>query len=366
MKKPLAVYIHWGFCRRKCPYCDFISRKLPPDTDFTLWLEEYKKSFLFYAASADSCDFYISSIYFGGGTPSLLPAWFIEQLIAFIGSIYTFSSNIEITLEANPYLLSKSVLTDFKKAGINRLSLGVQSLSDTNLQFLGRLHSASQAISALEIIKNTFDNFSFDLIYALPSQTADSWEKELAFALSFAPPHLSCYQLTIEPPSRFYRQNVKGADEDLALTLWNITLDLTSANNIPAYEVSNHAKTGFESRHNLSYWEYQDYIGIGPSACGRISCKGLTLATKEKISPLLWKKAKIKNAEMTALNPEEVREEKILMGLRLKKGISSALITNKQAETLLLKQGLIAKEHNKIHITRQGLFVLDKVIEAIV
>ena len=210
-----------------------------------------------------------------------------------------------------------------------------------------------------------FDNFSFDLIYALPEQTLQSWEKSLNFALDFSPPHLSLYQLTIEPPCTFYRKGVKEADENIALSLYDLTLDMTQAAGIPAYEVSNHAKSGFESRHNLTYWEYKSYLGIGPSAHGRITHEGLTLATKEKQTPLLWFKAKNKNQYLTVLSEDEIREEKILMGMRLRKGIDASLV-NQKTVSQLQKSDLIKITGGKISATRKGLFILNQVIEELI
>ena len=361
-KSPLAVYIHWGFCRRKCPYCDFMSRTIPDVIDFDLWLNEYKKSFDFYSASADSRDFYLSSIFFGGGTPSLLPAYFIEQLINYIQSKYHSSSNIEISLEANPYKLTSNYLKDINNAGVNRLSLGVQSFNDKELHFLGRLHDSREAISALENTMSIFKNFSFDLIYALPSQTPDSWEKSLDFALQFQPPHLSLYQLTVEPPSLFYKQKIQTVNESTALDLYNLTLDLTEQAGIPAYEVSNHAVKGFKSIHNCAYWSYQSYIGIGPSAAGRITVNNKTLATLEKPTPMLWLKSKNKNKDFITLSPKEVRMEKIIMGMRLKTGIDVSLVNQKSLNELT-GQGLVHTKNNKVSATRKGLFVLNQVIE---
>lgn len=364
-KQPLAVYIHWGFCRRKCPYCDFMSRKIPNDIDFDLWLAEYKKAFDFYTASADSRDFYVSSIFFGGGTPSLLPPAFIENFIKYIKDKYGFANDIEISLEANPYKLTRQHLSDLKAAGINRLSLGVQSFDDKELRFLGRLHDSREALAALENTAEIFENFSFDLIYALPEQTPDSWEKSLSFALSFSSPHLSLYQLTIEAPSAFYRRGTQAAADDIALALYNLTLDMTQAEGIPAYEVSNHAKRGFESRHNLAYWRYKSYIGTGPSAHGRITTNKQTFATKEKQTPLLWFKAKKKNQYLTALTAEEVREEKILMGMRLREGINKNL-ANPAFLSELTNDNLIEITNNQIKATRKGLFVLNSVIERLI
>ncbi len=364
-KKPLSVYIHWGFCRRKCPYCDFMSRPVPKDLNIDLWLPEYKKSFDFYAQTADSRDFYLSSIFFGGGTPSLLPVSFISELIQYIADKYKPSDDIEISLEANPYKLTKSHLQDLKSVGINRLSLGVQSFNDNELRFLGRLHDSRVALTALDNTASLFDNFSFDLIYALPEQTPDSWEKSLSFALTFRPPHLSLYQLTIEAPSAFYKNHVQGATDDTALIMYNTTLDMTDAAGIPAYEVSNHAQKGRESKHNCAYWQYNSYFGIGPSAHGRITNEGLTHATKEKQTPLLWFKSKNKNEYFTTLTPQEVREEKILMGLRLRQGIDVSLV-NQNAVSDLQNQNLIKIADGKISATRKGLFILNQVTEQLI
>ena len=272
VKGPLAVYIHFGFCASKCPYCDFMSEKIPENPDFGLWLEEYKKALDFYMPFTKGRR--VQSIYFGGGTPSLLPANFFETILSYIQCNYIVEDNVEITMEGNPSSITLAKLKAWKAAGINRFSLGVQAFDDEVLRFLGRRHNGKEALEALENTLKVFANASFDMIYAYPEHTLEKWQQQLSFALSFKVPHMSLYQLAIEPPSVFYNKGLEPIAEDEAADLYKLTDEMTAAAGIPWYEVSNYAREGAQSRHNLAYWRYLEYIGIGPSAHGRVRLKG--------------------------------------------------------------------------------------------
>ncbi len=359
-KSPLGIYLHWGFCASKCPYCDFMSQKLPADLDFSAWLSEYKKALDYFVPQTQGHQ--VTSVFFGGGTPSLLPPLFVEEVLNYIRKRFNFSSASEITLEANPSSSESKKFADLKSAGINRLSLGVQSFSDTSLKFLGRLHNREEALSALKSALSIFGNVSFDLIYALPEQSLQSWRKELSEALSYSSPHLSLYQLTIEPECAFARQNIKLPDEETAADLYELTQELTATVGIPAYEISNHARKGYESRHNLAYWRYQDYLGIGPSAHGRLTTNGEKHALRQHENPFFWLKAENKNAEDIILSAEEITEERALMGLRTTEGVPEEYLPPEPLEELLWENLLIRKD-SRIIPSPKGFLVLNRILE---
>ena len=362
-KEPLAIYVHFGFCASKCPYCDFMSEKIPEDMDFSLWLEEYKKALDFYAPFTKGRR--VQSVYFGGGTPSLLPAGFFEAILSYIQCNYFVEDNAEITMEGNPSLVTLAKLKAWKAAGINRFSLGVQAFDDEVLRFLGRRHNGKEALAALENTLEVFANASFDMIYAYPEHTAEKWRQQLAFALSFKAPHMSLYQLAIEPPSVFYKQGLEPIAEDEAANLYELTDEMMRAAGIPWYEISNYARKGAQSRHNLTYWRYGEYIGIGPSAHGRVRLKGGELyATEQVRAPFNWLKAKDKNAEVVLLTAEEKREEQVLMGLRTKEGVDLSLVNTIKAREYA-EEGLLAFENGRVYPTLAGRLVLDTVIEGV-
>ena len=362
-KEPLAIYVHFGFCASKCPYCDFMSEKIPEDMDFSLWLEEYKKALDFYAPFTKGRR--VQSVYFGGGTPSLLPAGFFEAILSYIQCNYFVEDNAEITMEGNPSLVTLAKLKAWKAAGINRFSLGVQAFDDEVLRFLGRRHNGKEALAALENTLKVFANASFDMIYAYPEHTAEKWRQQLAFALSFKAPHMSLYQLAIEPPSVFYKQGLEPIAEDEAANLYELTDEMMRAAGIPWYEISNYARKGAQSRHNLTYWRYGEYIGIGPSAHGRVRLKGGELyATEQVRAPFNWLKAKDKNAEVVLLTAEEKREEQVLMGLRTKEGVDLSLVNTIKAREYA-EEGLLAFENGRVYPTLAGRLVLDTVIEGV-
>jgi len=362
-KEPLAIYVHFGFCASKCPYCDFMSEKIPEDMDFSLWLEEYKKALDFYAPFTKGRR--VQSVYFGGGTPSLLPAGFFEAILSYIQCNYFVEDNAEITMEGNPSSVTLAKLKAWKAAGINRFSLGVQAFDDEVLRFLGRRHNGKEALAALENTLKVFANASFDMIYAYPEHTAEKWRQQLAFALSFKAPHMSLYQLAIEPPSVFYKQGLEPIAEDEAANLYELTDEMMRAAGIPWYEISNYARKGAQSRHNLTYWRYGEYIGIGPSAHGRVRLKGGELyATEQVRAPFNWLKAKDKNAEVVLLTAEEKREEQVLMGLRTKEGVDLSLVNTIKAREYA-EEGLLAFENGRVYPTLAGRLVLDTVIEGV-
>jgi oxygen-independent coproporphyrinogen-3 oxidase len=265
-----ALYIHWPFCARKCPYCDFNSH-VRETVDHAAWRAALIADMRYEAEFAG--DEPLRSIFFGGGTPSLMPPALVGALLEEAEKRWNFAPDIEITLEANPSSVEAANFAGLAAAGVNRVSLGVQSFDDAALRFLGRLHDATGANEALDLALNTFVRVSFDLIYARPQQTEQAWRAELAHALSFGTGHLSLYQLTIEPGTRFATDVRQGAfaplADDPAADLFALTRELTAAAGLPAYEISNHARPGEESRHNITYWRYQDYAGIGPGAHGR-------------------------------------------------------------------------------------------------
>ena len=317
-----ALYIHWPFCVSKCPYCDFNSH-VREGVDTELWQNILFWDMDFEADQAARTP--LESIFFGGGTPSLMPPKLVGALLKKAQLLWGFAPNIEITLEANPSSVEASKFTDLASAGINRVSLGVQSLHDEALHFLGRLHNAQEALAALETAQSVFNRVSFDLIYARPSQTLDQWRAELARALSFGTDHLSLYQLTIEPQTRFAsdvrRSIFTPLDDDMSADMFELTREMTAAAGLPAYEVSNHAKVGQESRHNLTYWRYQDYAGIGPGAHGRRG--GLATMRHKKPENYITASQNQRNgiSETRPLGAAEQASEALLMGLRLTEGL---------------------------------------------
>jgi oxygen-independent coproporphyrinogen-3 oxidase len=317
-----ALYIHWPFCVSKCPYCDFNSH-VREGVDTELWQNILFWDMDFEADQAARTP--LESIFFGGGTPSLMPPKLVGALLKKAQLLWGFAPNIEITLEANPSSVEASKFTDLASAGINRVSLGVQSLHDEALHFLGRMHNAQEALAALETAQSVFNRVSFDLIYARPSQTLDQWRAELARALSFGTDHLSLYQLTIEPQTRFAsdvrRSIFTPLDDDMSADMFELTREMTAAAGLPAYEVSNHAKVGQESRHNLTYWRYQDYAGIGPGAHGRRG--GMATMRHKKPENYITASQNQRNgiSETRPLGAAEQASEALLMGLRLTEGL---------------------------------------------
>jgi oxygen-independent coproporphyrinogen-3 oxidase len=323
--QPLALYIHWPFCLAKCPYCDFNSHvrdKIPEARMVAALRRELA------AEAARLAPRRLTSIFFGGGTPSLLAPDNVALLIADATRLFTPAEDIEITLEANPTSVEAGRFAGYAAAGVNRVSIGVQSLDPAALGFLGREHSAAQAIAAIELGAKIFPRLSFDLIYARPGQSVAAWRAELRAALSFAADHLSLYQLTIEAGTKFATLYQRGAfalpDEDLAAALYEATAEEAAQFGLQSYEISNYAKPGRESRHNLAYWRYEDYAGIGPGAHGRLTLPGGLYATSRHRAPEAW--AELAEAGASCREdiipmPDRAREA-LLMGLRLAEGIA--------------------------------------------
>lgn len=318
-----ALYIHWPFCLAKCPYCDFNSH-VRDSIDVAQWRDGLLADMAWEAQSTHGRE--LGSIFFGGGTPSLMPPELVECLIEAAARHWRFAPDIEITLEANPSSVEAARFASLASVGVNRVSLGLQALDDNALTFLGRLHNVAEGLAALEVAQRHFARVSFDLIYARPSQTAEQWEAELSRALSFGTGHLSLYQLTFEPGTRFATMVRERAfvplDDDPAAELFELTRAMTAAAGLPAYETSNHARKGEESRHNLTYWRYDDYVGIGPGAHGRRNAS----ATVRHKKPENWLRAMAEQghgiAEERNLVPREQAAEAVLMGLRLTEGIA--------------------------------------------
>lgn len=335
MTSPLAIYVHWPYCQSKCPYCDFNSY-VGAGADQSIWRQAYQTEISHYAANYPERR--ISSIFFGGGTPSLMEPQTVETVIQSIAQHWPLADDIEITLEANPTSAEAEKFAAFRAAGVNRLSLGVQSLRDEALKFLGRAHDAGQARAAIAMAAK-FPRYSFDLIYARHQQTPDAWEQELREALAFGSKHLSLYQLTIEPNTQFYtlaqRNTPLTAVEDDAVTMYEMTQEMMAAAGLPAYEISNHAALGDASRHNLTYWHYEDYIGIGPGAHGRIA----GIATENHRAPDVWLQHVTKAGQglrvYDVVPPDIARQEAFMMGLRLTQGFDLVTWQKKFGVSLL-------------------------------
>jgi putative oxygen-independent coproporphyrinogen III oxidase len=376
-RKNLALYIHWPFCLKKCPYCDFNSH-VRDDIDYNKWLNAYLNEINLFQADLKNKN--ITSIFFGGGTPSLMPAFIPEKIINHLAKYAVLDDNIEITLEANPTSIEAEKFKDFSAIGINRVSIGVQSFNDQYLKFLGREHSSNQALNAISIAEKYFKNYSFDLIYALPNQTAEQWEKELNFALTISNYHLSLYQLTIEKGTEFFSQYKKGdftlPNDEQAGELYNLTRDITEKNQFFDYEISNYAKKGYESKHNLAYWQYNEYLGLGPGAHSRINNQEIVMI----YNPEKWLSSIENNQKSimktTNLTKKEQVYEFLLMGLRLKSGINlkdlSARFDINISDFLkmdkidhLINGNLLMKNDQQLIITTKGRVLLNKIIEYI-
>jgi oxygen-independent coproporphyrinogen-3 oxidase len=322
----LALYIHWPFCKSKCPYCDFNSH-VRAGIDEARWRDALLRELDRGAEETRGRE--LGSIFFGGGTPSLMAPATVAALLERATRHWSFVPDIEITLEANPNSVEAARFRDLAAAGVNRLSLGVQALDDASLKFLGRGHDRAEALAAIELARANFPRFSFDLIYARPRQTVAAWQDELREALARAGDHLSVYQLTIEQGTAFATAYARGdfvlPDDEAQGALYEATQDMLGAAGLPAYEISNHARAGHESRHNLAYWRYRDYLGIGPGAHGRICRGGGKHALVNHRAPETWLAAVERDgsgiAQDTTLSPDERRDEMAMMGLRLTVGL---------------------------------------------
>lgn len=371
-----GLYVHWPFCAAKCPYCDFNShvRHQPVDQ------ERFAAAFLkeMDTMRALSGPKTVTSIFMGGGTPSLMHPKTVETILDGIADRWHVPAGIEVTMEANPSSVEADRFRGYRAAGVNRVSLGVQALNDRDLKFLGRLHDVADALKAIRLAREIFPRMSFDLIYARPKQTVEDWEKELNEAVSYAVDHLSLYQLTIEEGTPFFGLHKAGKlivpDGDQSAELYEATQQITTGFGMPAYEVSNHARPGAESRHNLTYWRYGDYAGVGPGAHGRLSRGGTKIATATERKPETWLERVEADGhgmvEQEMLEREEQADELLLMGLRLREGIDlvrwqqlSGRELDPAREEFLLGHGFLERLGNsRIRCTPSGMLILDSVV----
>jgi putative oxygen-independent coproporphyrinogen III oxidase len=371
-----GIYVHWPFCAAKCPYCDFNSH-VRTAIDEGGWVDAIERE-LDWTAKAQGDDRpLVETIFFGGGTPSLMTGKSTARILDKIARNWRLANDVEITLEANPASADASRFADYRAAGVNRLSLGVQALNDADLKMLGRLHNAAEAKAALALAMRNFDRVSLDLIYARPNQTDDAWRAELKEALSFGTDHLSLYQLTIEPQTPFALLHRNGElvipDDDVAAGLYETTQELTQNAGLPAYEISNHARPGSESRHNLIYWRYGDYAGVGPGAHGRLALKGKRMATATERLPERWREKVEKNsrafAEVVAVPGADAAREHLLMNLRLAEGLDLAAYEKRwgarpdaQKIAALEAEGFLTLRNDILTATPQGRLLLNAVI----
>jgi len=373
---PFGVYIHWPFCLSKCPYCDFNSHVRHVAIDETRYVAAFAAEIAATAARVPGRT--VSTIFFGGGTPSLMQPQTVAAILDAIGRHWRVAPDAEITLEANPTSVEATRFRGYRTAGVNRVSLGVQSLDDAVLKELGRLHTAREALDAVAVARGIFERYSFDLIYARPGQTVAAWRAELARAIAEAAEHLSLYQLTIEPDTPFAALHAGGKlvlpDDDLGRDLYDLTLDHCAAAGLPAYEVSNHARPGAECRHNLVYWRYGEYAGIGPGAHGRLVVDGARRATATEKRPEAWlMRVEALGHGVTTddvLSRDEQADEFLLMGLRLTEGIDPtryAALAGKALDTqriaALVGHGFVeTTTDGRLRVTRSGFPVLDAVV----
>jgi putative oxygen-independent coproporphyrinogen III oxidase len=371
-----GVYVHWPFCLSKCPYCDFNSHVRRGDVDEDRFVEAFRTEIDHRAELAPGRE--VRSVFFGGGTPSLMLPSTVEAILGHIAKRWTLAKDAEITLEANPTSVEASRFKSFKAAGVNRVSLGLQALNDIDLKALGRQHTVAEALAALNVANRIFERSSFDLIYARSGQTAASWKKELEIALTYAGEHLSLYQLTIEPETMFERMVEAGKltlpDNDAQRALWDVTQELTIRAGLPAYEVSNHARPGAECRHNLGYWRYGEYAGVGPGAHGRLNTPRGRRAQSTERHPEMWLTCVETEGhglvEDDILSPEQQGDEFLLMGLRLREGVDPQrffLISGKKLApsriSELVGDGLVEyTRDNRLRVSSEGFPVLDAVV----
>src|SRR5271166_1977006 len=371
-----GVYVHWPFCLSKCPYCDFNSHVRGAAIDEKRYLQAFRAEIAHRAALTPGRT--VASVFFGGGTPSLMRPQTIQGVIDAIAAKWRLDPAAEITLEANPTSVEAGRFRGYRAAGVNRLSIGVQSLSDAALKTLGRKHTVEEALEAVKLAASLFPRFTFDLIYARPGQTESDWRYELKRALDLVGDHVSLYQLTIEPDTIFERLRDAGKlqlpDEDVALALFSATRELTEARGLPAYEVSNHARPGGESRHNLIYWRYGEYAGVGPGAHGRLATAKGRLAQETERHPEMWL-TQVETeghglVENTPLSREEQGDEFLLMGLRLREGVDlrrferlSGREIDRDRIKSLVEDGFIELDaRGRIRVTPMGAPLLDTVV----
>lgn len=369
-----GLYIHWPFCQAKCPYCDFNSH-VAARIDQTVWQQAYLREIARVGAETEGR--ILRSVFFGGGTPSLMDPQVVDAILTQVRATWSCANDIEITLEANPTSVEAGRFADYRGAGVNRVSMGVQALNDADLKALGRLHSANEAMAAFDIARDVFDRISFDLIYARQNQSVAAWEQELRQALSMAVDHLSLYQLTIEDGTAFGDRYAIGKlrglpDEDVAADMYAATQDICDAAGFASYEVSNHARPGSESLHNLIYWRAGDYVGIGPGAHGRLTLDGQRYATETPLGPGAWlaqvEKSGSGESMRTLLSADDQFAEMLLMGLRLREGVAMDRIDDARYRDLenkinmLRDIDMIEMDDEYLRLTPKGQPVLNAVL----
>ncbi len=375
-KQAFGVYVHWPFCLSKCPYCDFNSHVRHAAIDQERFARAFAREIETTAARTRGRQ--VTSIFLGGGTPSLMQPATVGAILDAIGKHWCVAPDAEVTLEANPTSVEATRFAGYRAAGVNRVSLGVQALDDASLQALGRLHTAREALDAVEIARRVFQRYSFDLIYARPDQTPAMWADELKWAISEAAEHLSLYQLTIEEGTPFFGLHAAGKlktpDEATARALYDVTQDVCAGHGLPAYEISNHARAGAECKHNLVYWRGEEYAGIGPGAHGRLDIEGIRHAIATEKRPESWLMRVEANGHGVvtddALNSEERADEFLLMGLRLAEGIDPRRYTALAGRSLdpdrvsvLREEGAITIDSDgRLRVTQAGFPVLDAVV----
>jgi putative oxygen-independent coproporphyrinogen III oxidase len=374
-----GIYVHWPFCTAKCPYCDFNSH-VRSRIDEDGWIDAIVQELEWVAAQQGPERPVVETVFFGGGTPSLMQGSSVQRTLDTIAKLWRTANDVEVTLEANPASADAARFRDYRAAGVNRLSLGMQALNDRALKMLGRLHDVAEARAALKLAMTKFDRVSLDLIYARPDQTPGQWRNELQEALAFGTEHLSLYQLTIEPATPFYQLHRNGTlkipDEGLAADLFELTQELTAAAGRPAYEISNHAPPGGEARHNLLYWRYGTYAGVGPGAHGRLELNGMRIATQTEKLPERWRELVARNGhgliEQTPIVAEDAAREQLLMNLRLSEGLDLAAYrarwdrcVDTERMTTLVEQGLLRLDGQRLSATPRGRLLLNSVIAAL-
>ncbi len=374
-----GIYVHWPFCAAKCPYCDFNSH-VRQHIDETGWIDAIVRELEWTAARQGADRPIVETVFFGGGTPSLMQGRSVGRTLDTIAKLWCTANDVEVTLESNPASADATRFADYRAAGVNRLSLGVQALNDKDLKMLGRLHNVAEAKAAQALAMRNFERVSLDLIYARPDQTLAAWRCELNEALAFGTDHLSLYQLTIEPATPFFTLHKSGTlkipDEDRAAELFELTQEMTAAAGRPAYEISNHAAPGSEARHNLLYWRYGSYAGVGPGAHGRLDLAGKRIATQTERLPERWRDTVAKNGhgliEQSEIAIADAAREHLLMNLRLAEGLDLAAYRARWGFGLdaarmqtLIDDGLLLREGDHLTATPRGRLLLNSVIAAL-
>ncbi|APX13122.1 radical SAM family heme chaperone HemW [Tateyamaria omphalii] len=368
-----GLYVHWPFCAAKCPYCDFnshVTNAVDHDAWRTALVSEVER------VGALTPGRVLRSVFFGGGTPSLMAPSTVDAVLSAAARTWPMANDVEVTLEANPTSVEAEKFAAFRAAGINRVSMGIQALNDSDLRALGRLHSAAEGLAAFDVARSTFDRVSFDLMYGRQKQSVIQWERELQQALALNLDHISLYQLTVEPGTafgdRYKRGQLRGLpDDDLSADMYALTQDICTAHNMPRYEVSNHARDGAESRHNLIYWRYGDYAGIGPGAHGRLTLNGSRIATEQQRMPTAWLQGDTRETSETLSGADQATEY-VMMGLRLSEGIDMDRYTQLSGRSFnptkldeLMDMGLISAYQNRLSVTYQGFSLLNGVLRSL-